>query len=303
MSDCALVQIRTEVVALCGFRAHLLMRRQPRKGAFVWKFIVLSPYPESTMAGPNTSVFKNRLLQALSPADLGLLAPYLERVQLSLRQSLETAHRPIDLVYFLESGLGSVVASKEGGTTVEVGLFGRDGMTGASLALGDTESPFDCFTQMEGSAMQISADNLRNAMSRSATVTDLLMHYARALGIQTTYTALANGQIKLEERLARWILMVDDRVDQDSFFVTHEFLAMMLGVRRPGVTVALQILESKLLIKSQRGEIVVKDRDGLISLTKGTYGPAEEEYERLTGIRMGKSKPAPRDDAPLSRPA
>lgn len=243
------------------------------------------------MTGQNQNESKNRLLRALSPADLGLLSPRLERVQLSLRQSLETAHQPIDLVYFLESGLGSVVARKEGGATVEVGLFGRDGMTGTSLALGDTESPFDCFTQMDGSAMRISADDLRKAMSQSAAVTDLLMHYARSLGIQTTYTALANGQIKLEERLARWILMVDDRVDHNSFFVTHEFLAMMLGVHRPGVTVALQILESQNLIKSQRGEIFVKDREGLIGLTKGTYGPAEEEYERLTGIRLGKSTP------------
>ncbi|MCF1478982.1 Crp/Fnr family transcriptional regulator [Agrobacterium vitis] len=255
------------------------------------------------MSGQHASLFENRLLRALSPADLHLLVPSLERVQLSLRQSLETAHQPIDRVYFLESGLGSVVASKDGGTTVEVGLFGRDGMTGTSIALGDTESPFDCFTQMDGSAMRISADNLRKAMSKSIAVTDLLIHYARSLGIQTTYTALANGQIKLEERLARWILMVDDRVDHGSFLVTHEFLAMMLGVRRPGVTVALQILESSHLIRSQRGEIVVKDREGLIRLTKGTYGPSEEEYERLTGIRLGKSKPVPKDDTPLATPA
>lgn len=255
------------------------------------------------MTGQNLSVFKNRLLRALSPADLGLLAPSFERVQLSLRQSLETAHQPIDQVYFPESGLASVVARKEGGTTVEVGLFGRDGMTGTSLALGDMESPFDCFTQMDGSAMCISADNLRKAMSQNVAIKGLFLHYARSLGIQTTYTALASAQIKLEERLARWILMVDDRVDHNSFFVTHEFLAMMLGVRRPGVTVALQILESRHLIQSQRGQIFVKDRDGLIGLTKGTYGPAEEEYERLTGIPLAKSKPVPNDDAPLSRPA
>jgi len=255
------------------------------------------------MTSQSTSMFKNRLLRVLAPADLALLGPSLERVPLSLRQSLETAHQPIDLVYFLESGLGSVLARKDGGTTVEVGLFGRDGMTGTSLALGDTESPFDCFTQMGGSAMRISADNLRKAMSQSVAVADLLVHYARALGIQTTYTALANGQIKLEERLARWILMVDDRVDNDRFFVTHEFLGMMLGVHRPGVTVALQILESSRLISSQRGEIIVKDREGLISLTKGTYGPAEEEYERLTGIPLRNRKPVPNDDAPLLRPA
>lgn len=252
------------------------------------------------MTGQHVSVFKNRLLRALSPADLGLLAPHLERVQLGLRQSLEIAHQPIDLVYFLESGLGSVVARKEGGTAVEVGLFGQDGMTGSSLALGDTESPFDCFTQMDGSAMRISTDNLRKAMSQSVGITDLLKHYARSLGIQTTYTALANSQIKLEERLARWVLMVDDRVDHDSFSVTHDFLAMMLGVHRPAVTVALQVLEGTHLIKSQRGGIVVKNREGLISLTKGTYGPAEEEYERLTGISLRKSYTVPDDDAPCS---
>lgn len=255
------------------------------------------------MTRKNISIFKNCLLSALSPADLLLLAPDLERVQLSLRQSLETAHQSINLVYFLESGLASVVASKEGGTTVEVGLLGRDGMTGTSLVLGDTESPFDCFTQMDGSAMRISADNLRKAMSRSVAIADLFRSYARAIGIQTTYTALANGQIKLEERLARWILMVDDRLDHDSFVITHEFLAMMLGVRRPGVTVALHILESRHLIKSKRGEIVVKDRERLISLTKGTYGPAEEEYERLIGIPLARSMPVPHDDKPLLRPA
>ncbi|CDZ62000.1 Crp/Fnr family transcriptional regulator [Neorhizobium galegae] len=246
----------------------------------------------------------NRLLSAITPEDKRLLAPSLERIQLNLRQSLERAHQPIEFVYFLETGLGSVVASKEGGSTVEVGLFGRDGMTGTSLVQGDTESPFDCFVQMGGSALRVSADNLREVLSKSIPLTALLTHYARALGIQTTYTALANGQIKLEERLARWILMVHDRTDGDSFSVTHEFLAMMLGVRRPGVTVALQILESKRFIKSQRGEILVRDRHGLIDLSQGTYGPAETEYERLTGIPLGKSKqPIPDDDAPSRRPA
>ncbi|MBY5397120.1 Crp/Fnr family transcriptional regulator [Rhizobium leguminosarum] len=255
------------------------------------------------MTNQNTSTFKNHLLCALAPEDRRLLAPSLERMQLNLRQSLEKAHQPINFVYFFETGLGSVVASKEGGSTVEVGLFGRDGMTGTSLVQGDTESPFDCFVQMGGSALRISAGNLQDAMSQSAALTELLMHYARTLGIQTTYTALANAQIKLEERLARWILMVHDRVNGDSFYVTHEFLAMMLGVRRPGVTVALQILEAKHFIKSQRGAVLVQDRTGLMHLCQGTYGPAEIEYERLTGIPLGKSKLVPDDAAPLIRPA
>jgi len=242
---------------------------------------------------------KNRLLRALPIADLERLVPSFERIQLTLRQSLEKAHKSIDFVYFLESGLGSVVATKHGGMTVEVGLFGRDGMTGTSIVLGDTESPFDCFTQMGGLALRISADNLRKALSESVSLTDLLMHYARALGIQTTYTALANGQIKVEERLARWIVMVHDRVDGDRFCVTRQFLSMMIGVRRPSLTAALQVLETKRFIKSRRGEIFVKDRNGLIDLSQGTYGPAEAEYQRLTGIPLRKSPSLAKNTTPL----
>lgn len=246
---------------------------------------------------------KNRLLCALSPEDQRLIVPHMDRIQLSLGQPLEKAHDPIETVYFLESGLGSVVARRLGGSTVEVGLFGRDGMSGSSIAQGDTDSPFDCFTQMNGAAMCIAAGDLLDAMAVSETLKNLMIQYARALGIQTTYTALASGQNTIEGRLARWILMVHDRVETDRFSVTHEFLSIMLGVHRPGVTLALQLLESRQCIRSQRGEILVRDRPALIALTKGTYGPAEEEYERLTGISLGKSKPLPGGDKPSLQPA
>jgi CRP-like cAMP-binding protein len=229
-------------------------------------------------------LFQNRLLNALTIDDLALIAPSMDIVHLSLRQPLEIANEPIEFVYFLESGLGSIVAGKDRGSSVEVGLFGREGMSGTSLALGDTQSPFDCYTQMSGTANRISSDNLRVALAQSSSLSDITMHYARALNIQTTCTAWANAKIKLEERLARWILMVDDRTDLNHFRVTHEFLAMMLGVRRAGVTVALNLLESQNMIKSEYREIFVLDRDALINLTQGTYGPAEAEYSRLTGI-------------------
>jgi CRP-like cAMP-binding protein len=245
--------------------------------------------------------FKNLLLRTLSTEDQALLLPMIRRVELPLRQPLETAHQTIETAYFLETGLASIVARKDGGSSVEVGLVGCEGMTGTSLTLRDTESPFDCFVQMESSAMCISTDNLRKAMSRSETLSDLLIRYARTIGVQTTYTALASGQIKIEERLARWILMVHDRMYGDAFFVTHEFLGMMLGVQRPGVTIALQTLELKHLIGSQRGEVQVKNRDGLMRLAKGTYGPSELEYERLIGIQLAKSRLAPQEDPPLPR--
>ncbi|MGV8937541.1 MAG: Crp/Fnr family transcriptional regulator [Allorhizobium sp.] len=248
-------------------------------------------------------IIKNRLLSALSPEDQALLIPNMDRIQLTLRQMLEKAHQPIEIVYFLESGLGSVVAKRQGGSTIEVGLFGVDGMTGVSLSQGDTESPFDCFTQMNGSAMCIAAGDFVEAMAVSETLKNLMVQYARTLGIQTSYTALANGQNTIEGRLARWILMVHDRVEGDRFSVTHEFLSIMLGVHRPGVTLALQLLESRHCIRSQRGEILIRDRGALITLTKGTYGPSEDEYERLTGISLRKSKPLPGGDKPSLQPA
>lgn len=231
--------------------------------------------------------FQNRLLRALSIDDIGLISPYLHSVDLHLRQPLENAHEEIEYVYFLETGLGSIVAGKESGSAIEVGLFGRDGMSGTAIILGDTESPFDCFMQVSGSAFRMSSDDLRTMLQQSETLQSLLLSYARALGIQTSCNAWANAEIKVEERLARWILMVDDRTEEEYFRITHELIAVMLGVRRAGITVALKVLESRAMIRSEHRRITVLDRQALISLTRGTYGPAETEYSRLTGISLG----------------
>jgi hypothetical protein len=110
----------------------------------------------------------------------------------------------------------------------------------------------------------------------------------RAFAIQVAFTALANGRAKLEERLARWLLMVHDRVVGDRIVLTHEYMAVMLGVRRPGVTVALHILEGKGAIRSHRGEVVIKDREGLAAEAGGGYGQPETEYARLLGSEPGK---------------
>jgi CRP-like cAMP-binding protein len=248
---------------------------------------------------PNTGAVKNLLLCSLPRDALDYLVPRLKRVKLVEGQYLERAHTPIQQVYFLEAGLASVVASKFPGLTVEVGLIGREGMTGTALSQDDSESPFECFVQMAGSALMISADNLRKAFSEVPSLVNPLLRYARALGIQTTYTALASAQIKVEERLARWILMVHDRVDGDVFFLTHEFLAMMLGVRRPGVTDALRLLEEKELIRTKRKEVMIVNRAGLVFLTRNTYGPGELEYLRLLGTQLSKP-PVDFDDTTMN---
>jgi CRP-like cAMP-binding protein len=229
--------------------------------------------------------FRNRLLEALSGADFELLAPHLEAVTLDLRLVLETANQPIQYVYFPESGIASIVAHAKGDRSIEVGLFGREGMSGLSIVMGDDRSPNETFVQAAGAGSRIAAGKLKAALDASPTMRGAMLHYVQAFLCQTSQTALTNGRAQIEERLARWILMAHDRLDGDALQLTHEFLALMLGVRRPGVTVGLHFLEGKGLIRSTRGLVTVLDRAGLELVADGSYGIPEAEYDRLCGRR------------------
>ncbi|MGO4642413.1 Crp/Fnr family transcriptional regulator [Mesorhizobium sp. 2RAF45] len=156
-------------------------------------------------------------------------------------------------------------------------------MTGSALVMGCDRSPHDCYIQVEAEVLGMDATPFAQALSDRPTLRLFLLRYVHYAHVQTSYTALANARLKLEVRLARWLVMCDDRIAGDRLPVTHEFLSVMLGVRRPGVTVALQVLEGRGLIRSNRGEVVVRDRDGLICLANGSYGQPEAEYARLVG--------------------
>jgi len=166
---------------------------------------------------------------------------------------------------------------------VEVGIIGCEGMTGLPVIFGNHRSPHTCYIQAAGDGQRIATPALRNAMTQSATLQALLLKYAQAFMIQTTYTAIANARGTLEERLARWLLMSHDRIDGDQLPLTHEFLSLMLAVRRPGVTDALHALEGRGLIHANRAAIDVLDRKGLINCANGLYGTPETEYQRLFG--------------------
>jgi CRP-like cAMP-binding protein len=226
--------------------------------------------------------YRNRLLQSLSKKDRSALTPYLEPVELGLRQSIEKPDTPITEIYFPESGIISVVA-RFGDRQIEVGLIGREGMSGTAVLLGDQRSPNEVYVQMAGAAHRISAKPLRHALQASKTLSQLLQRYAQAFLVQVAQTAFANGTAVIDARLARWLLMAHDRHDDDELPLTHESIAVMLGVRRPGVTDALHKLEGKGLIKAERGIIRIVRRKGLIALAGGSYGVAEAEYERLIG--------------------
>src|SRR5438874_7159493 len=192
---------------------------------------------------------QNRLLSALSSADFRLLKPNLQTVTLEVRDALEEPNASIKAVYFPETGIASVVASGSEGSQVEVGLIGRESMSGVTIVLGDHRSPHSVYTQVAGRAQCISTAKLRTAMQKSATIRPLFLKFVQAFMIQTAHTAISNARARLEERLARWILMADDRLDDHKLPLTHEFLSLMLGVRRAGVTEALQVLEGRGLIR------------------------------------------------------
>ncbi len=225
----------------------------------------------------------NRLLDLLRPDDFALLAPALQATNLIFRQAAEVANQPITAIYFPTNGVLSVVASSTGERQIEVGLIGFEGMSGSAVVMGNAQSPNDTYVQVEGAAYRMLAGELRRATQQSSTLHDVLLHYVQTFLIQTAHTALANGSAKIEERLARWLLMAQDRLRRPDLPLTHELLSIMLGVRRPGVTEALNAMEGAGLIKATRGAVRIVDRAAIEACANGCYGVPEAEYERLMG--------------------
>jgi CRP-like cAMP-binding protein len=224
------------------------------------------------------------MLTAMAAGDLALLQPNLQPLPLERGKTIESANKKIDNVYFPEQGIISVVGGAVQSTReVEVGIIGCDGVTALPVIFGDHRSPHETFVQIAGHAHRIAATHLRSALETSVTLRPLLLKYAQAFMIQTTHTAIANARGTIEERLARWVVMAQDRVGGEELPLTHEFLALMLAVRRPGVTEALHGLMQKGLIHHERGVITIIDRQGLIERANGLYGIPEAEYKRLLG--------------------
>ena len=217
----------------------------------------------------------NRILSRLSREDLALLEPHLEAVDLPARKPLEKRKKRIKQVYFIESGFASVVANGMSKPSIEVGIIGREGMTGLAVVLGHDRAQHETFIQLPGKGLRMSAYSMREAQDRSVSLHREMLRYANAFLMQTTTTALANGRSKVEERLARWLLMAHDRVDGDELPLTHEFLGMMLGSPRPGVTLAVQALEKEGLIDARRARITILGRKALEKRCNGAYVPPE----------------------------
>jgi CRP-like cAMP-binding protein len=230
---------------------------------------------------------RNRLLAALPPDDLARLWPQLQPVELVFRETLHAPEELVTAVHFPESGYISRLAPLEDGDSAEVGLIGPEGMTGLALLLGGDRDNFETMVQVPGTALRIEAGAFREALNDIPNLRTVLNRYALAHFEQVARTAACNGRHQIEERLVRWLLMSHDRVEGDEFPMTHEFLSMMLGVRRAGVTVAAGVLQKAGLIHYGRGRMEITDRPGLEAAACECYGIARRAQDRLLGLPAG----------------
>lgn len=237
--------------------------------------------------------FRNLLLNSLQAETLARLYPLLQRVSLSVRDPIEAPGQPIETLYFFETALASTVA-RAGDEEVEVGICGRDGMSGLAIVNGADRSPFSCFIQAPGEAFSIPTKEMLALMEELPDLRRMFLLAAQATTIQFAYTALANGRYSILERMARWLLMCHDRLQGDQMELTHSFLSLMLGVRRAGVTTDMHILEGAHAVINRRGRIVVRDRAKLEMYAGECYGVPEAEYERLLGQKLRRD-PTPPD--------
>ncbi len=225
--------------------------------------------------------YKNCVLASLSAAEKKRLAPHLSPVVLKVNRTLHDPGQTVDTVYFLEEGICSVVVTMKNGNTVEVGITGRDGFVGLPAVLGTGHSPNRAFMQIPGHGFSVKAKVLQEQFNGSSELRLLLQRAVQGMLVQTAQTAACNRVHELEERLARWLLMCQDRVQSDDLPITQEFLAMMPGTRRTTVTVAAGMLHKAGLIEYSRGRVTVRDRERLENAACECHGIIRDEYLRL----------------------
>jgi CRP-like cAMP-binding protein len=214
----------------------------------------------------------NVILLSLPDEEYNLLRPHLEPVELPQHKILHEPAEKIDLAYFLNDGMTSLVAMSVDGRSVEVGITGREGMVGMSLTVGLLRGTFRAIMQMSGSGTRIPAEVFQTILPCCATLRSQLSRFALMQGMQVAQLAACNRLHDIDQRLARWLLMCQDRVDSELLPLTHEFLAQMLGTGRPSVTLAAGALESSGLIENMRGTVKVINRKSLEQAACECYG-------------------------------
>lgn len=230
---------------------------------------------------------QNHLLALLAPEDLARLRRHMRFIDLPARTSLFAAEEPTQTIYFPVAGVASLMALDADGGAVEMASIGREGMVGLAGALGTQFTLGEVIQQIAGRAATLPADVLRADYRAGGSVASVLERYTTALIAQIGQGVACNRLHDVEMRAARWLLMCHDRVGLDTFALTHEFFAIMLGVARPRVTLVAGILQKAGMIRYTRGRITIVDRGGLESTSCACYQIVRSEFNRLLGTENG----------------
>ena len=225
---------------------------------------------------------ENRLLVALPRDEYDRLLPHLQKVSLPLRTILYEANGSITHVFFPINGVVSLVI-QDGVFTLEVGIIGNEGIVGSPVFLGSDRSPTRAIAEIEGAALRMEAKVFQKEMKRSGPLHGLVQRHTQTMINQISQSIVCNHRHSVEKRMCRWLLMSHDRVGADEFALTHEFLAQMLGVRRPTVTAVAGNLQKARLIRYHRGKITVLERKGLEAASCECYQVVAKELDRLLG--------------------
>jgi CRP-like cAMP-binding protein len=232
---------------------------------------------------------KNLLLNQMSAEDISLLEPDFDFEHIEQDRCLTRSDEPVEHLYFLDSGVASVVSNRDDGVRVELAVIGREGVTGIAGLMGAALAPQDTMIQVDHAyAHRIGTAAMLAAMDASPSLRQLMLRYVQTVIVQICDNAATNVSARLDARLARWLLMCHDRVEGDEIGLTHRYMAMMIGAPRTAVTSLLHRLEGARMIRALRGRVVVADRAGLEAMAGASYGTPEREYRRLIGA-FGKS--------------
>ena len=232
------------------------------------------------MLGAKHVSVPNRLLAALPRKDYRKLLPFLEPVKLAFAEILYEPHARIRHVYFPNDCFVSMLTTVDADRAAEVGLVGSEGMIGLPVALGAAVSPFRAVVQGGGTAMRMKIADFRRIFSECAGLRRELSLFTHLLMIQIAQTAACNRFHVVQKRMARWLLMTRDRVNSYEFRIKQDFLALMLGVRRSGITVAAGGLQERKLIGYRRGTVTILNQRGLEAAACGCYKTVKDSYTR-----------------------
>jgi CRP-like cAMP-binding protein len=219
--------------------------------------------PPVERTNPEGKSVSNKALLAMPEDDFQAIRPHLHFVDLAGHLTLHEPHRTLKFAHFPNGGLLSLVIEMKEGKSVEAGLLGNDGASGMSAVLGLRRSPLREVVQVAGTGFRVGIDTLRTLLPSTPLFRSILSRYAAGLAIQISQTAACNRLHQIEERLARWLLMAQDRVNSEIVPITHDFLAMMLGTDRSSVTVAAGVLQRKKIIRYTRGAVKIVNRKKL----------------------------------------